>query len=168
MLSEIVSTSCTVLACEPSFPSALTKSGLAVGYCRGVIHHALSSTLVGALNRLFRNLTTIGKIAKMYILAKIYRLTILAMKIITATELKNKTAEAIELARSEPVSVEKNGRPSVVIISQADYDRMVKLENEYWLSRALQAEKSGFIGAKATSSFIQSELRRHAKTRHNE
>lgn len=87
------------------------------------------------------------------------------MKKITATELKNRTSEAIAAAQREPLSIEKNGRPVVVIIAQSDYDRLIQLENDYWLARIEKAEKTGYIGTEATASFIKEKLTRDAKTR---
>ncbi len=80
------------------------------------------------------------------------------MKTMTATEFKAKTSEALESAQSEPVSISKNGRPVAVLIRQSDYERLVALENKYWLARVEQAEKSGFIGTDATTEFLKSKL----------
>jgi prevent-host-death family protein len=85
------------------------------------------------------------------------------VKFITATELKNKTADTIDAARTEPVTVQKNGKSVVVLIAQAEYERIMALENEYWLQRARAAEKKGFLGVEAASQFLSSELKRHAK-----
>jgi prevent-host-death family protein len=89
------------------------------------------------------------------------------MKRITATELKNKTSEAIAAAQKEPISIEKNGRPVAVMIAQADYEHLMQLENDYWLARIEVAEKTGYIGTEATASFIKEKLTRDAKTRPN-
>ncbi|MBX9879552.1 MAG: type II toxin-antitoxin system Phd/YefM family antitoxin [Candidatus Obscuribacterales bacterium] len=85
------------------------------------------------------------------------------MKTVTATELKTKTGETLDAAQREPVSIEKNGRPIAVIIPQADYERLTQLENDYWLARVEAAEKSGYIGAKATTNFFKDMLKHNAK-----
>lgn len=87
------------------------------------------------------------------------------MKTITATELKNKTGETLDAAQREHVAIEKNGRPIAVIIPQADYERLTKLENDYWLARVEAAEKSGYIGTESTTAFFKEMLKGHAKTR---
>lgn len=84
------------------------------------------------------------------------------MKIITATELKTKTSEALETAQREPITIEKNGRPVAVMLPQADYERLLKLENDYWLARLDAAEESGYIGAAATQAFFKEKLRENA------
>jgi prevent-host-death family protein len=80
------------------------------------------------------------------------------MKTISATELKNKTSETIATAQHEPISIEKNGRLVAVIMPHADYERLTKLENDYWLARLTAAEKGGFIGAEATANFFKEML----------
>ena len=87
------------------------------------------------------------------------------MKTITATELKTRSGETLETAQREPVFIEKNGRPVAVLISQADYDRLMKLENDYWLARVEAAEKSGYIGVDATNAFLKETLKGNAKSR---
>jgi prevent-host-death family protein len=86
-----------------------------------------------------------------------------AMKTVTATELKTKTGQTLDTVQRESVTIEKNGRPVAVIISQADYERLTRLENEYWLARVEAAEKSGYIGTEATTSFFKEMLKGNAK-----
>lgn len=87
------------------------------------------------------------------------------MKIITATELKTKTSEALETAQREPITIEKNGRPVAVILAQADYERLLKLENDYWLARIEAGERSGYTGAEASQAFFKEKLKEDAATR---
>ncbi|HMX47207.1 MAG TPA: type II toxin-antitoxin system Phd/YefM family antitoxin [Candidatus Obscuribacter sp.] len=87
------------------------------------------------------------------------------MKTITATELKTKTGETLDAAQEEPISIEKNGRPIAVILPQADYERLIKLENDYWLARVEAAEKSGYIGTEATTALFKEMLTGNAETR---
>lgn len=86
------------------------------------------------------------------------------MKTVTATELKTKTGETLDAAQREPVAIEKNGRRVAVIVPQADYERLTKLENSYWLARVEAAEKSGYIGTKATTAFFKEMLKGNAET----
>ncbi len=86
------------------------------------------------------------------------------MKTITATELKTKTGATLDAAQREPVAIEKNGRQVAVIIPKADYDRLMKLENEYWLARVEAAEKTGYIGTEATTAFFKEKLKGNAET----
>lgn len=86
------------------------------------------------------------------------------MKTVTATELKTRTSETLATAQREPVAIEKNGRAIAVIVSQADYERLTKLENHYWLAQVEAAEKSGYIGTEATVAFFKEMLKGNAET----
>jgi len=85
------------------------------------------------------------------------------MKTVTATELKTKTGETLDAAQRELVVIEKNGRAIAVIIPQADYERLTKMENDYWLARVEAAEKSGYAGTEATSNFFKEMLKGNAE-----
>ncbi len=85
------------------------------------------------------------------------------MKTVTATELKTKTGETLDAAQKEPVTIEKNGRPIAVIVPQADYERLIRMENDYWLTRVESAEKSGYIGTESTTNFFRETLKGNAE-----
>ena len=76
---------------------------------------------------------------------------------ITATEVKNHFGEYLEGAISEPVIIEKTGRPVVVMISVKEYERLVALEDAYWAQKAFKAEKTGYIGENGSSKFLNSK-----------
>jgi prevent-host-death family protein len=44
---------------------------------------------------------------------------------ISATDAKNKFGEVLEMARKEPVTIQKNGRAVAVLVSAEEYRRMV-------------------------------------------
>lgn len=46
------------------------------------------------------------------------------MKTLSARDAKNRFGYLIDTARQEPVSVEKHGRPVVVVLSVEDYERL--------------------------------------------
>lgn len=48
------------------------------------------------------------------------------MKTLSARDAKNRFGYLIDTARQEPVSVEKHGRPVVVVLSVEDYERLVQ------------------------------------------
>jgi len=59
------------------------------------------------------------------------RIAILAvMKSITALEAKNRFGEVLETAQRQPVSITRNGRPSVVMISAESYQRRQRMARE--------------------------------------
>lgn len=59
------------------------------------------------------------------------------MKIITALEAKNRFGEVMEAAQRQPVSITRNGRPSVVMISAESYARRQRVARER-LRQAMQ------------------------------
>jgi prevent-host-death family protein len=46
------------------------------------------------------------------------------MKTLSARDAKNRFGYLIDIARQEPVAVEKHGRPVVVVLSVEDYERL--------------------------------------------
>lgn len=46
------------------------------------------------------------------------------MKIMQATEAKNRFGELLELSATEPVLIQKNGRELAVVVSKAEYERL--------------------------------------------
>ena len=52
------------------------------------------------------------------------------MKTITALEAKNRFGEVLETAQRQPVSITRNGRPSVVMISAESYQRRQRVARE--------------------------------------
>jgi PHD/YefM family antitoxin component YafN of YafNO toxin-antitoxin module len=56
----------------------------------------------------------------------------------------------MDAAQKEPVSVEKTGRPYVVIVSTEEHDRLKAYEDAYWAARAREAKESGVLGPEAT------------------
>lgn len=66
------------------------------------------------------------------------RIAILAvMKSVTALEAKNRFGEVLEAAQRQPVSITRNGRPSVVMVSAESYARRQRMARER-LRRAMR------------------------------
>ncbi len=53
-----------------------------------------------------------------------------SMKTITALDAKNRFGEVMEAAQRQPVSITRNGRPSVVVISAESYARRQNVARE--------------------------------------
>lgn len=64
---------------------------------------------------------------------------------VSTTEFKNHLGQYFENAMKEPVIVENNGRKVGVFLSFEDYDRLQKLEDALWATRALEAEQEGYV-----------------------
>ena len=69
------------------------------------------------------------------------------MRTVPASEMKNRLGAYIEVAQAEPVIVERSGRPSVVMLSIAEYERLKALEQHQWADldagyRAMAADQT--------------------------
>jgi len=60
------------------------------------------------------------------------------MKSVTALEAKTRFGEVMEAAQRQPVSITRNGRPSVVMVSAESYARRQRMARER-LRHALQS-----------------------------
>jgi len=72
----------------------------------------------------------------------------------TATEVKNKFGKYSDIARKEPVIVEKTGRKSIVLIAFEEYERLVQMEDAYWAEKAARAEADGYVGPEESMAFM--------------
>ncbi len=69
------------------------------------------------------------------------------MRVVPASEVKNRLGAYIEAAQAEPVVIERSGRPSVVMVSVAEYERLKALEQTQWADlddgyRAMAADQA--------------------------
>ena len=69
---------------------------------------------------------------------------------VAATEVKQRLGQYLESALTEPVVIEKSGRPAVVMLSVAENQRLRALEDAWWGERARQAIEGGFAGSEET------------------
>ena len=72
----------------------------------------------------------------------------------TATEVKNKFGKFSDIARTEPVIVEKTGRKTIVLIAFEEYERLTQLEDAYWAEKAASAEVDGYVGSEKSIAFM--------------
>ena len=76
---------------------------------------------------------------------------------VSATEFKNRLGKYLDASRTEPVIIDKIGRKTAVLISYEEYERLVELEDSYWIKRALEAETEGYTGAEASMVFLRNK-----------
>ena len=74
---------------------------------------------------------------------------------ITATELKNRLGQYLDIAETDPVVVEKSGRIKSVLISNAMYEKFLAYEDAYWANKAKQAEEEGYLGPEASADLLK-------------
>ena len=73
----------------------------------------------------------------------------------SATDAKNRFGFVLDAAQRAPVTIEKQGRPFVVVLSQDSYQ---SLEDAYWALEAKKGKASGFLSKKG-SEHVLSKLR---------
>ena len=103
------------------------------------------------------------KLANDYIIMAIAIIANLAIKAskrltmisVNATELKNRMGRYLQHSITEPVIIEKTHRPFSVILSYDEYERLRSLEDAYWIEKANQAKKEGFVGVEESMKFIE-------------
>lgn len=82
----------------------------------------------------------------------------------TATKAKNRFGELLDMSITEPVAIEKKGRPVAVLLSFAEYRRLSELDDRYWGEKAQEALKSGFLSAEKTTKWLNRKLNAKAST----
>lgn len=80
------------------------------------------------------------------------------MKTASATEVKNRFGEFIESVQREPVTVEKTGRPCMVLLSIQDFERLQAYEDAYWGRKAEEAAQNGYLSPDETMAKIRQRL----------
>jgi len=80
---------------------------------------------------------------------------------VSATEVKNKFGKFSDIARNEPVIVEKTGRKNIVLIAFEEYERLIRIEDAYWAEKAAGAEAAGYEGSTESMAFMSGK---HAQT----
>ena len=79
------------------------------------------------------------------------------MKTLAAREAKNGFGHLLDMARQEPVAIERHGRPVAVMLSAEEYARLEALENAFWISKAEAGAASGYLG-RADSAALVSDI----------
>lgn len=84
------------------------------------------------------------------------------MRSTAATTAKNNFGQLLEITRTEPVTVEKQGRPVAVILSFEEYQRLTELEDRAWGERAVKSLENGFMDDREMKNWLEGKL--HAET----
>ena len=79
-------------------------------------------------------------------------------KSITATEAKNRFADMVDLARLEPLTITRNDRAIAVVLSPAEYAKLVASDDRYWGEQAKKALGNDFLSAGESQDILNSIL----------
>ena len=82
------------------------------------------------------------------------------MRTIPASEMKQRFGACIEAAQAEPILVERSGRPSVVVVSVAEYRRLQRIEDAHWGALAQRASEEGLLSDEEAAAW-SSAMREH-------
>ena len=77
---------------------------------------------------------------------------------VTASDAKNRFAELIDSARSEPVTVTRNNRAVAVLLSPEEFTRLAALEDSYWGKKASAVKKTDFLTPSASKTVLTALL----------
>ena len=80
------------------------------------------------------------------------------MREAAATDVKNKFGQMLEATLTEPIAIEKKGRPVAVIMSITEYQRLVEIEDRYWGEKARKVVEEGFVTDKNTRAWLKKKL----------
>jgi len=67
------------------------------------------------------------------------------MKTASATEAKQNFGRILEESLTEPVIIKRSGRISAVLISHSEYERLQRIEDLYWITKAEEGKSSSFL-----------------------
>ncbi len=79
-------------------------------------------------------------------------------KSITATEAKNRFADLVDQARTEPITITRNDRAVAIVLSPTEYARLTMSDDAYWGEQAKKASTGGFLSAAESQAFLSTIL----------
>jgi PHD/YefM family antitoxin component YafN of YafNO toxin-antitoxin module len=59
---------------------------------------------------------------------------------------------------SEPITIERKGRPVAVMMSITEYQRLAEIEDRYWGEKARKAVEEGFVKEENTRAWLKRKL----------
>lgn len=77
------------------------------------------------------------------------------MKTLAAREAKNGFGHLLDIARLEPVAIERHGRPVAVVLSSEEYARLEAFEDAYWISKAEAGAAGGYLGRDDSAALVK-------------
>ena len=78
-----------------------------------------------------------------------------AVKTVSATEIKNRLGQYLARTAVEPVAIEKNGRPVAVLLSFEEYELLQRSDDFFWGQAAHAAEAEGFLSVEESLKYLQ-------------
>lgn len=85
------------------------------------------------------------------------------MKATNATEAKNRFGQLMDMAMTEPIAIDKKGRPVAVLLSYTEYSRLAELDDRYWGEKAMKALQNGFVAEETNNDWLLGKLNAQAE-----
>jgi prevent-host-death family protein len=92
------------------------------------------------------------------ILANITKIHTMTDKSITATEAKNRFADLVDMARTEPVTITRNDRAVAIVLSPTEYARLMASDDAYWGEQAKRLNADDFLSVRESQNILNSML----------
>lgn len=80
------------------------------------------------------------------------------MKTVTATEVKNRFGTYLREVIAGPIFIEKTHNTIAVMLSLEEYKRLKKFEDAYWLNKAYEDEKEGYLSETESREFLKEAM----------
>ena len=74
------------------------------------------------------------------------------------SDFRSKIGDYLGHLGSAPVVLERHGKPTAVVLSYAEYQRLQDLEDAWWGERAQAALESGLVGHEETMQHLKEKL----------
>ena len=76
------------------------------------------------------------------------------MKVFSAKHAQTHFSDMLITVIKEPVTIEKHGKPSAVMISCEDYKRFEEMEDHFWYLKVKEAEEGGYATPEESEEFL--------------
>jgi prevent-host-death family protein len=86
------------------------------------------------------------------------KMIIMSNKSITATEAKNRFADLVDQARTEPITITRNDRAVAIVLSPTEYARLTVSDDAYWGEQAKKISTDDFHSAEESQAFLNTIL----------
>lgn len=74
------------------------------------------------------------------------------------SEFRNRIGEYLGKLSGAPVVLERHGKPTAVVLSYEEYQRLQQMEDAWWGERARAALESGLVGHDEAIRYISGKL----------
>lgn len=80
------------------------------------------------------------------------------MNTVNATYAKQNFGACVADATRQPLVIEKSGRPTVVMLSYDEFQRLSEAEDAMWLRKAEEASAEGYLTSDETEAFLKKRI----------